>query len=217
MFFRFLWTLVWLLLWLVVVLLGPVTLLLFGGRLASDLMATLGFGWLAFACLSLLVVLQVLLQRVWFFPGSGVPVSEDELRLRLLAVNNLAVPVRVGERRRKLTVSWRYDEVPWCELFSRRNLSNLYELRLRLDPLTRTVTLMDRRRSVQFLFCPEDVKTGWPRVILPFLWLRQGRLGSVEQYAATEPYLYDFHPREIKAPVMGTILASGWDVRFSLF
>jgi hypothetical protein len=31
-----------------------------------------------------------------------------------------------------------------------------------------------------------------------------------------EPFQYDFLPHEIKAPVLGTILASGWNVRFSL-
>ena len=142
--------------------------------------------------------------------------DEDELRGRLLAVNTLDAPVRVVERRRKLVVGWRHDEVQWCELLSRRDLRSLYELHLHIDPRTRTVTLMDRRRPVQFLFCPEGVRTGRPRVVLPLLRLRPSRLGSVEQYAATESFQYDFLPREIKGPVLGTILQSGWNVRFSL-
>ena len=52
--------------------------------------------------------------------------------------------------------------------------------------------------------------------LLPLLRLRPSRLGSVEQYAATESFQYDFLPREIKGPVLGTILQSGWNVRFSL-
>jgi hypothetical protein len=216
MFTRLLRTLFWLLLWLLVVLLGPGGLLLFADRLNPGLAAMLACLWLALACLSLPVVLQVLLRRVWYFAGSGAPVDEAELRGRLLAVNNLDAPVRVVERRRKLVVGWRHDEVQWCELLSRRGLSGLYELHLHIDPRTRTVTLMDRRRPVQFLFCPEGVKTGRPRVVLPFLRLRANRLGSVEQYATMEPFQYDFLPHEIKAPVLGTILASGWNVRFSL-
>ena len=215
MFTRLLRTLFWLLLWLLVVLIGPGGLLLFVDRLDPGLAAMLACLWLALACLSLPVVLQVLLRRVWFFVGSGVAVEEGELRGRLLAVNNLDAPVRVVERRRKLVVGWRHDEVQWCELLSRRGLSSLYELHLRFEPRTRTVTLMDRRRPVQFLFCPEGVRTGRPRVVLPLL--RPGRFGTVDQYAATEPFQYDFLPREIKAPVLGTILQSGWNVRFSLF
>ena len=216
MFTRLLRTLFWLLLWLMAVLLGPGGLLLFADRLDAGLAALLACLWLTLACLSLPVVLQVLLRRVWFFPGTGVAVDEDELRGRLLAVNNLDAPVRVVERRRKLVVGWRHDEVQWCELLSRRDLRSLYELHLHIDPRTRTVTLMDRRRPVQFLFCPEGVRTGRPRVVLPLLRLRPSRLGSVEQYAATESFQYDFLPREIKGPVLGTILQSGWNVRFSL-
>jgi hypothetical protein len=216
MFTRLLRTLFWLLLWLLVVLLGPGGLLLFADRLNPGLAAMLACLWLALACLSLPVVLQVLLRRVWLFAGSGVAVDEEALRGRLLAINNLDAPVRVVERRRRLVVGWRHDEVQWCELLSRRGLSGLYELHLHIDPRTRTVTLMDRRRPVQFLFCPEGVKTGRPRVVLPFLRLRANRLGSVEQYATMEPFQYDFLPHEIKAPVLGTILASGWNVRFSL-
>ena len=217
MFTRLLRTLFWLLLWLLVVLLGPGGLLLFADRLDGGLTALLACLWLALACLSLPMVLQVLLRRVWLFAGSGVAVDEEALRGRLLAINNLDAPVRVVERRRRLVVGWRHDEVQWCELLSRRGLSGLYELHLHIDPRTRTVTLKDRQRSVQFLFCPEGVKTGRPRVVLPFLRLRANRLGSVEQYAAQEPFQYDFLPREIKAPVLGTILQSGWNVRFSLF
>ena len=212
MFTRLLRTLFWLLLWLMAVLLGPGGLLLFADRLDAGLAALLACLWLTLACLSLPVVLQVLLRRVWLFAGSGAPVDEEALRGRLLGINNLDAPVR----RRRLVVGWRHDEVQWCELLSRRDLRSLYELHLHIDPRTRTVTLMDRRRPVQFLFCPEGVRTGRPRVVLPLLRLRPSRLGSVEQYAATESFQYDFLPREIKGPVLGTILQSGWNVRFSL-
>ena len=217
MFTRLLRTLFWLLLWLMAVLLGPGGLLLFADRLDAGLAALLACLWLTLACLSLPVVLQVLLRRVWLFAGSGAPVDEEALRGRLLGINNLDAPVRVAERRRRLVVGWRHDEVQWCELLSRRDLRSLYELHLHIDPRTRTVTLMDRRRPVQFLFCPEGVRPGRPRVVLPLVRLRPGRLGSMDQYAATEPFQYDFLPREIKAPVLGTILQSGWNVRFSLF
>ena len=216
MFTRLLRTLFWLLLWLMAVLLGPGWLLLFADRLDAGLAALLACLWLTLACLSLPVVLQVLLRRVWLFAGSGAPVDEEALRGRLLGINNLDAPVRVAERRRRLVVGWRHDEVQWCELLRRRGLSGLYELHLHIDPRTRTVTLMDRRRPVQFLFCPEGVRPGRPRVVLPLVRLRPGRLGSMDQYAATEPFQYDFLPREIKAPVLGTILQSGWNVRFSL-
>lgn len=102
MFTRLLRTLFWLLLWLMAVLLGPGGLLLFADRLDAGLAALLACLWLTLACLSLPVVLQVLLRRVWLFAGSGAPVDEEALRGRLLGINNLDAPVRVAERRRRL-------------------------------------------------------------------------------------------------------------------
>ena len=125
MFTRLLRTLFWLLLWLMAVLLGPGGLLLFADRLDAGLAALLACLWLTLACLSLPVVLQVLLRRVWLFAGSGAPVDEEALRGRLLGINNLDAPVRVAERRRRLVVGWRHDEVQWCELLSRRDLRSL--------------------------------------------------------------------------------------------
>ena len=75
MFTRLLRTLFWLLLWLMAVLLGPGGLLLFADRLDAGLAALLACLWLTLACLSLPVVLQVLLRRVWLFAGSGAPVE----------------------------------------------------------------------------------------------------------------------------------------------
>jgi hypothetical protein len=86
-----------------------------------------------------------------------------------------------------------------------------------LIPATRTVLLADRMRIADFLICPDQVNIGFRRIPLPFFRVRPGRLGTVEQYAAAAPHEYEFNPREIKSPVMGTILTSGWDVRFSLF
>jgi len=72
-------------------------------------------------------------------------------------------------------------------------------------------------RTADFLICPERVKIGSLRVPLPILTIRPRHLGTIEGYTTTAPHEYHFHPREIKSPVMGTILASGWNVRFSLF
>ena len=90
-------------------------------------------------------------------------------------------------------------------------------LHCRFDADTRTVYLMDRQRTADFLICPDRVKTGRLRIPLPLLRLRAKRLAAIEQYALLAEDEYNFHPREIKSPVLGTILASGWHVRLSLF
>ena len=94
---------------------------------------------------------------------------------------------------------------------------HLYELHCRIDADSRTVFLVDRIRRVDFLICPDRVKIGVKRICLPVLRTGCDRLETLEQYSALQVHDYDFYPREIKGPVLGTILGNGWNVRFSLF
>lgn len=172
--------------------------------------------WVALAILVLIPVFSMLLKKIWFFRGSGDPVPLDVLKERLLAINTMNCPVAALAKRKKIILTWRYQETQWCEMFSRLDLNRLFELHCHFDADTRTVTLVDRIRTADFLICPERVKIGRARIPLPLLRARSGRLATIEQYPALEAHDYDFHPREIKSPVMGTILACGWNVRFSL-
>ena len=202
---------------LIVYLISLLPLLVVRGQLDEPAYMRALCIWGVIALLSFIPVLTRLINRVWFFQGAGEPMPPEQLQQQLLSVNDRPGPVRVISKRKKLIFTWRYQESQWCDLCSRLGLSNLYELHCRFDPATRTVFLADRSRNADFLFCPERVKIGFLRIPLPFFRVRPKRLGSIAQFATKEPHEYDFHPREIKSPVMGTILASGWNVRFSLF
>jgi hypothetical protein len=210
-------TFFWLLLLLAVYLVSLLPLLVVRGQLDQSTCIMVFCIWLALATLSFLPVLGMLIKKVWFFRGTGEPVTLEQLQEHLLAINAMPGPVQVTEKRKKLILSWRHKEMQWCELFSSLGISRLYELHCRFEPSTRTVLLADRTRIADFLICPERVKIGSLRIPLPFLRVGLGRLGTIERYKTTAPHEYHFHPREIKSPVMATILASGWNVRFSLF
>lgn len=165
----------------------------------------------------MIIIGNKLLKWVWFFVGNDKAVPEEQLRQRLLGVNSLDCPVTARARRKKITLTWRYTDLQWCGMFSRLGMERLYELHCRIDADTRTVYLVDRIRRVDFLLCPDRVKTGFGRICLPVLRVRLGHLKTIASYSSLEAHEYDFHPREIKAPVLGTILACGWNVRFSLF
>ena len=198
-------------------LLSLLPLLVVRGKLDELTYMTALCLWAVLASLSCLLVLGLLVRKIWFFRGTGEPVTFEQLREQLLSVNTMAGPVQVCKRRKKLIFTWRYKELQWCELFSGLGINRLYELHCRFDPTTRTVFLADRTRAADFLICPERVKIGFRRIPLPLLSVRPRRLDTLSQYATKEPHEYNFRPREIKAPVMGTILASGWNVRLSLF
>jgi len=206
-------------------------LLLLAGLWLLSLWAVLGLGeamgpsnlvvalclWAATAALSLLVAGGLVLKRIWRFRGSGPPASLEQLQAQLLAINQMPGPVEVIRRRQRLVLSWRSRDLQWCERLSQLGLTRLYELHCRFDPATHTVFLLDRLRSVDVLICPDRVTIGRRRVPLPLLRVRPRRLGTVAQYVNLPPEHYQFHPREIKGPVMGTILASGWEIRFALW
>jgi len=214
---RFVLTLFFLLLLLAAALISLLPLLLIRAKLDGPTFLVALCLWGALASVVLLAFFGMMLKKIWFFRGTGDPISLDQLRQRLLTVNAMDCPVAAVARRQKIILTWRYQEVQWCELFSRLGLNRLFELHCCFDADTRTVFLQDRIRSADFLICPERVKTGGLRIPLPLLWARSKRLNAIEQYATLAPHDFAFHPREIKSPVLGTILASGWHVRFSLW
>lgn len=214
---RYFLTFFWLLLLLGAYLISLLPLLVVKDQLDQSNYTLAVCIWAVLAVLSFIPVLSRLINTIWLFPGKGAPVSQEELKERLLSVNGTQGPVQVNKKRHTLIVTWRYEETQWCELLSSLGICRLYELHCRFDAATRTVLLVDRIRSADFLICPDRVKIGFLRIPLPFFRVRPRHLGSVAQYATMAPHEYSFHPREIKAPIMGTILASGWNVRFSLF
>ncbi|WP_211248476.1 hypothetical protein [Desulfobulbus elongatus] len=214
---RFVLTMFFLVLLLAGVLVSLVPLLLLRTKLEAPVFAMAVCLWLALALLILLPAANMLLRRIWFFRGQGEPVSLDQLRQRLLTVNAMDCPVTALARRKKIIFTWRYRELRWCELFSQLGKNRLDELHCRFDADLRTVYLCDRVRAADFLICPDRVKIGRRRIPLPLLRARMKQLAAIEQYAALAEYDYAFQAREIKSPVLGTILASGWHVRYTLF
>jgi len=192
-------------------------LLLVQEQLPSPYFEQVACGWLACILLLLIVLGNSMLKRIWCLRGKDVLTSEEQLRHRLLEIQTMNCPVSAVEKRGKVILSWRYDDIAWCGMMSRMGMERLYELRCRIDATTRTVYLIDRERSIDFLVCPDRVKTGFARICLPFLRTSSLHLKSIDQYNSLQPHDYDFVVAEIKAPVIGTIVNSGWNVRFSLF
>ncbi|MDY0389402.1 MAG: hypothetical protein RBQ88_00645 [Desulfobulbus oligotrophicus] len=199
------------------ILLSAAPLLLLRSQVDAPTMLMMFCLWIAAALGIGLVLLNKMLKSIWFFRGTGEPVPLDQLRQKLLAVNAMACPVSVLEKRRTLIFTWRYHDKRWCELLSRLGIRHLYELRCFFDADTRTVLLVDRSRTVDFLICPERVKTGRPCLPLPLLTVPTKQPTTIDWYDTVAEYEYHVHRREIKVPVLGTILANGWHARLCLW
>jgi hypothetical protein len=135
----------------------------------------------------------------------------------IMGVNDSGGPVSARKKRGKIILSWRCGEPAWCERMALEGVHRTYELRLRFDTTTRTVTMIDRVRTVDFDLCPIKVKVG--RLARPRLYCSLGKRGEqgLEYFKNTPADQYRFLPREMKAPVFHAVIASGWNVRFDLF
>lgn len=172
--------------------------------------------WGVLVAVSFFPTLAVIIKKAWFFRGHGEPVLLKLLEAILLDVNNSPGPVQVVRKRKRLVVTWKYNDPQWCELFRHQGMKKVREIRLRFDNSTKTVTLSDRQRSIRFVSCPAKVRTGLLALPRPYFAVQCGKEWGVENYDGTGPEDYLLRAGEMKSPVMGTILKNGWNVRFSL-
>ncbi len=173
--------------------------------------------WGALVALSFLPAVSMIIKKIWLFHGRGTPIPETELRSALLTLNAMKIPVRIVEKRTRLVAGWRYDDPTWCEYMAFADISKVYEMRLSFSRENHTVTVSDRFRKVNFDLCPVRVKTGLLALPRPFFSLEKRKYPGIGQYEDMSPTDFHFTPTEIKSPLVNTILAHGWNVRFSLF
>ena len=85
------------------------------------------------------------------------------------------------------------------------------------DRTTRTVIMTDKYRSADWKLSPIKVETGWFAYPKPYFNITVGEEWGIDNYVNSASEDYAFAPKELKAPILNTILKNGWNVRFSLF
>ncbi len=173
--------------------------------------------WLLLFVVSLPFILRVIIRKAWFFRGTGEPVTREQLESTLMEINDFNAPVFVRKKRGKLLFSWRCSDPQWGERMALQGIKKNYELRLILDQTTKTVSMLDRVRSVDFTLCPVKIKFGLFANTKFFCGVKTGTEWSVQNFKNSSADSYQFKPQEIKSPVFNTIRANGWNIRFDLF
>jgi hypothetical protein len=157
-------------------------------------------------------------------PGT-VPVSEPELRQRLLAINTMDVPFRVVERKgKKLDVVWRLADAKWVGLMTANKVSRVEIMRLRLsdhDKSCRTVEISKAIKAsadgttLQFAF-----SFSFFRGIVFGQWEYEKQFGLIYKDGSLTfdtAYEYKFSLDELKTPLVNIIVASGWSFKPVMF
>lgn len=173
--------------------------------------------WALLAILFFPLGLAFIVKKVWFFLGQGEPVVLELLLELLLKVNELDAPVTLNRQGKKIMAGWRYQEPHWSERMEKSGMTRLYELWLSFDNHTKTVTMTDRARKVNWDLSPIKIRSGWRLPRLPYCKIHLGDEWGVENYEDTIPQDYTFREHEIKSPILNTVRKNGWNVRFSLF
>jgi len=173
--------------------------------------------WAFGTALFFVPALAIIIKKIWFFKGRGEPITQAALEHILLEINDYDAPVQVKKHRQKIILTWRHQNQFWCEMLEKKGMKKIYELWLGFDNSTKTVTMSDKYRSVNWSLSPIKIKTGWFALSKPYFRVATGLAWGVENYVDSSPEDYTFSPNEIKSPILNTVLKNGWNVRFSLF
>jgi hypothetical protein len=149
-------------------------------------------------------------------PEGVVPIPGEEMRQRLLAINDLDVPVRVRQTRRgHLVAEWRLDDAKWTGMFEKGGLSIAHSVKFKLDEANHAVRAIDFSRRVSW-------SAGVPRTAFSFSFVRgivfyefesarmYGLFFKDGAWQLDDAYRYSYNLNELKQPIVEAVVAGGW-------
>ena len=163
------------------------------------------------------------------------PVSKDELRSRLLGLNDEKIPFEIIADKKnpnKIIARWKIADSKWLQIFSANRLTIYYELRMLLvdrGSKGKFVNAQDYFREVEYSIGIDGLNP--PKIrflhnfnllkgIIPFYYDRRmlyGLLYKDGQFKVDYAYNFRFVSSEIKTAIVIIITKSGWDFRPSIF
>jgi len=159
-------------------------------------------------------------------PKAGIqPVSEPELRQRLLAINAMDVPFHVVEKKgKKLDVVWRLADAKWVGLMTANKVSRVEIMRLRLSERDKSCRVVEISKAIkasadgttlQFAF-----SFSFFRGIVFGQWEYEKQFGLIFRDGGLTfdtAYEYKFSLSELKNPIVNIVVSSGWSFKPVMF
>lgn len=156
-------------------------------------------------------------------PAPGVaPVAAEELRSRILALNDLDLPFHVREEPGgRLVAEWRIADERWVGVLEAGGLRQAHRIHMALDPGAHRVRSVDEHRRVSW-------EAGIGRLTGSASWFRGITFHQYERGLqvglffrngrwTTTAYDYRFLLSEMKAPLVEVVTGSGWHFSPVLF
>ncbi|MHB1329062.1 MAG: hypothetical protein ACYC2K_12770 [Gemmatimonadales bacterium] len=184
------------------------------------------------AVLAMVTLVLVGLATLWFFKGSNwassvpavagvTPVSAQELRSRLLAINALDVPYSVHEESPggRVVVTWRFADARWVDLARVHGMRATHRILIDLDESRRTARPTEQVSRVDWSAGANGGGVSWRTSsgIVFFQYEHQRVFGlQLDEQGRFTPrlsYSYTFNLQEMKAPLISAVTRGGWTWR----
>jgi hypothetical protein len=149
-------------------------------------------------------------------PTGVVPVQAEEMRGRILGINDLDVPFHVREGKRGyLIAEWRLADAKWTTVLEQAGLSIAHSVKMKLDPERCRVKAIDQSRTIGW-------SRGVPRLSWSFTFFRGINFGGFEKGACYGllykdggwifdwAYKYSYNINEMKQPLVVAVVMGGW-------
>lgn len=183
------------------------------------------------AVLATLVAGLVLLYVFAFFKGAvwagaapamaGVqPLSADELRQRLLAIDAVDVPLEIaGQADGRIVATWRFADARWLDLARARKMRYTARVILDLDPRTHRVRVTEQMTRFHADAGIGGASLQWRTLRgVTFFQTERGQVLGLQLDEAGRPrpslqYSWRFDAREMKQPLLEVVTRAGWQWR----
>lgn len=145
-------------------------------------------------------------------------VDAAALRAKLLAVNELDVPFKIGAGAddRQLIADWRYADAKWIDHARIHGMRRLHRIVLALDQTAKKVRVTDYQSTYDWSAGGGGAKLDWhfQAGVVFFQYEHQRVFGlQLDEHGQFKPelsYAYTFNLQEMKAPIMRAVIQSGW-------
>lgn len=146
------------------------------------------------------------------------PLSESELKRRLLTLNEMDVPFQVSERKDgKIDVTWRLADAKWAGLMTLNKVRKIQVIRLKFSDREKTCRAVDITKSVRAtadgLKTAFSFETFFSRGVIFWQWEYEKQYGLIIKDGGLtfdKVYEYKFSYDELKNPIVNIVVQSGW-------
>jgi len=145
---------------------------------------------------------------------AGLDAASKVVYDRIMSLNRPTAPYQIVDGREQnvdLIAEWKIVEASWYEIFAKANLTKVFRIQMKLDPVKHEVRAQDQELTVSW-------KAGVPSLSFNASFFRgqQSSISFGTGYAFTENlapgqvYKYKFNTSELKKPIQEAVAACGW-------